>query len=376
MNKKVCIVTASPSTVDAFLRKHIDFLSENNRVSVVSGFDKSDVDNVGRGSKKAIDISRNINVFSDVRSVLNLFYFFREEKFDIVISVTPKAGLLAMLTAFLCRVPVRIHWYTGQVWVTKTGFFRRFLKFFDQLIAVVSTHLLADSNSQMEFLLSEGVVRRGKIGVLSAGSISGVNAKKFLRNDQMRFGLRKDMQLSDSDVLFLFLGRMNRDKGVLDLARAFSNLAAESSNVKLVFVGPDEEQITDEIKQICNKCCRHVSFYGYTNVPEKYLSAADVFVLPSYREGFGTSVIEAAAAGIPCVGTRIYGLTDAIEEGVTGILVEPGNVSQLKDAISKLAESDKTRLLMGKKAQLRAVEQFNDDNLSAEFVRYVEYICR
>ena len=153
----------------------------------------------------------------------------RRERFDLVHSMTPKAGLLAMVAARVARVPVRLHTFTGQVWATRAGFLARRSSGLDTTIARAATFALADSHSQRSFLVSEGVVPASKIAVLANGSVSGVDAARFRPDADRRHRVRTSLGLATTDVVLLFLGRITRDKGVLDLARAFAILAERRS---------------------------------------------------------------------------------------------------------------------------------------------------
>src|SRR5262249_29157030 len=161
--------------------------------------------------------------------------------FDLVQSVTAKAGLLAMVAAWATRIPVRVHTFTGQVWATRTGFSRAALKLLDKLVARAATFVLADSPSQREYLVAEGIIQPSKSAVLGKGSISGVDPARFRPDPSARRIVRESLAIAECAVTLLFVGRLHRDKGVLDLARAFARLADRRPDVHLVIVGPDEE---------------------------------------------------------------------------------------------------------------------------------------
>jgi glycosyltransferase involved in cell wall biosynthesis len=302
-----------------------------------------------------IRIERGIVPLADLAALARLLRVLRRERYDLVHSVTPKAGLLAMLAARAARVPVRIHTFTGQVWATRRGLARAALKGFDRLIAACATHVLADSASQREFLLAEGVVRAERIAVLAQGSISGVDGERFRPDPAARETVRAQAGIPPEAVLFLYLGRLTRDKGLLDLARAFGSV----QDGWLMLVGPDEEGLAGEIRDACGGSAARLRFAPYTDRPEVFMAAADVFVLPSYREGFGSAVIESAAAGIPAIGTRIYGVTDAIVDGVTGFLVPPRDPAALAARMRQLASDAQLRLRLGAAARERALRDFS-----------------
>jgi glycosyltransferase involved in cell wall biosynthesis len=279
-----------------------------------------------------------------------------------------------MIAGRFAGIPVRIHSFTGQVWATRKGIMRLLLKNMDRLLAFFTTHILVDSHSQREFLLAEKVVSRDKSDVLANGSISGVDTGRFCSNPSERANIRKKLNMNDNDMVFLFLGRLNRDKGIIDLAQAFAVLCANYDNVHLLIVGPDEENMKPLINKICQSCAKKVHFVDYTNTPEHYMATADVFCLPSYREGFGSVIIEAASTGIPAIASRIYGITDAIEEEVTGLLHDAGDINQLTGAMKQLIDNPILRKVMGENARIRACRDFLKEKITAALLDYYQII--
>lgn len=275
-----------------------------------------------------------------------------------------------MVAATVCRVPVRLHIFTGQVWVTRKGAMRSILKLMDRIVASCATHILADSHSQRDFLISERVVRADKCRVLGKGSIAGVNASRFKPDAEARSRLRAHLGYREDDVVFLYVGRIHREKGMLDLAAAFSRVSAVDDRVRLLVVGPDENGTLEAMQAALVRATERACFLSYTNEPERYMAAADVFCLPSYREGFGVAVIEAAACGLPTVGTRIYGVTDAVEDGVTGLLFEPGDVGALVECMSRLARNPDLRIAMGRRARENALRDFPEETITRELMQF------
>lgn len=363
--RKICYVTTTDLIIQFFLLEHIRRASALYDVTVI--VNTSDPELLARAGIDArlvpFLIEREISVWSDLKAFLLLYKLFRREKFDMVHSIAPKAGLLGILAGWLARVPVRIHTFQGEVWVTRTGIMRWFLKILDKLIAGKATSLLIVSNTERRFLIEQRVVSEKKTRVLANGSISGVNMDRFRPDAKQRKAIRTVFGVSDTAVLFLFLGRLKRDKGVLDLARAFAEICAEFGNAHLALVGPDEDGMHSAIEGLCKNCLSRVHFEGYTMNPEHYLMAADVLCLPSYREGFGMTIIEAAACEVPAVASRIYGIVDALEEGVTGLLHEPGDISGIARLLRRLASDTKEREMLGIAARARVKRYFLEDDV-------------
>lgn len=361
-------------TVNAFLQQPIRRLSECYDVHVALNLNPSESlpGLEGLVTILSVGIERKVSPWRDLFALYQLVRLFRRYNFKIVHSVTPKAGLLAMLAAFLAGVDTRIHTFTGQVWATRSGTGRWLLKNIDRLIGCFATNILVDSPSQCQFLLDEGVVSAAKSSVLHKGSVSGVELQRFKLNDDTRASLRLNLGFTDTDVVFLFIGRLNRDKGVIDLASAFAIAAEVYPNIRLLMVGPDEENLEQEMLQIASKCTDKVRFVGFANNPQDYMSAADVLCLPSYREGFGNVIIEAAAVGIPTIGSRIYGVVDAIVEDQTGLLFEARNVSALALCLGIMATDGDLRRHLGRQAKDRAQADFSSELLGAAWLDYYQ----
>ena len=363
-------------TALVFLLPHLKILSANYEIHVVANTTE-----VGFLKRNGVDISityipiqRFIAVLTDLYALFLLYFFYRRQQFDAVHSVTPKAGLLAMSAAWMARVPVRVHIYTGQVWATKTGYRRYWLKTFDKWIAYCSTHILIDSGSQREFLLTEGVVSANNSVVLRAGSICGVNLDRFRPDLSARNSIRMKYSIPDAAIVLLFLGRMNSEKGILDLLEAFEILFPNLPNLWRLLVGQDEQNIKESIEGASKRCDGRIVEVGSTFEPEQFMAAADIFCMPSYREGFGSSVIEAAACGIPAVASRIYGLTDAVDEGITGLLHPPHNPKKLAECIEALALNDELRYKMAYACRERCARLFDQRLLTSEMYSYYQKI--
>lgn len=355
--RRLCYVAASEMTVKAFLREHIRAAAERYDVAVIARAPQA-LDLPVR--KIPLAIERRIAPLLDLKALWELIAVFRRERFDLVHSVTPKAGLLAALAGALARVPVRLHTFTGQVWATRGGASRALLKACDRLTARLATRVLADSASQLEFLVAEGVVDARRARVLGHGSVNGVDPARFRPDAAARERVRAQHGIPRDAVLFLYLGRLARDKGLADLARAFSGIG----DAWLLLVGPDEDGIAAQLREAAGASGERLRIVPYTDQPEEFMAAADVFVLPSYREGFGSVILEAAAAGVPAIGTRIYGVTDAIVDGTTGLLVPPRDPQALGARMRQLAQDRALRARLGRAARERALRDFSPADLT------------
>lgn len=362
--KRVAIVVSSPLTVRAFLVNQIEAMCALYDVWIIA--------NVGSPEEMSflpaaahvlpVRIERKPSPLRDLRALSHLTTAFRIHRFDLVHSTTPKAGLLAMTAASVARVPVRIHTFTGQVWTTMQGRSRWVLKNADRLTAALATDVLVDSISQRAFLLEQKVIRAKKSRVLASGSISGVDTSRFRPDPEARAAVRKTLGIAASDVLFLFVGRLNRDKGVPLAVEAFRQLPGIGQSAHLLFVGPDEEGLAD--RHAANPV-PGVGFVGPTTQPERYMAAADVLCLPSRREGFGITVIEAASVAVPAVASNIYGVVDAVVDGLTGLLHEPDDKEGITRCMAQMLTDPLLRKGMGAAARKRVVADFSQERVTA-----------
>ncbi len=374
--KKVCVVTTSPLVVNFFLGGILEVLARRFDVSlIVNTQDGTEFRCLPHEIRLlSVRIERKISPIRDLKALWHLFRIFHRERFDIVHSFAPKAGLLAMLAARFAGIPARVHTFQGEVWANRQGFFRWILKLMDTLTAHCASDSLVISRTEREFLMSEGVLEEKSSRILADGSVCGVELARFEVATQRRAAVRSRFAIELNDLVFLYLGRLTKDKGVLDLACAFSTVAARFDNVHLLVVGPDEEGLVPEIRRLSGDGNARVHVCGYTDHPEDYIGAADAVCLPSYREGLGMVLLEAGAAGLPAIASRIYGITDAVVEGETALLHRPGDVNELTEHLTTLIEDSECRSRMGARAHEWVARHFSHDRVMNAYIDYYERV--
>lgn len=313
-----------------------------------------------------IDINRKTSVLADGLALFHLCRFLLSYKPDIIHSVMPKAGLLSALAGFICRVPVRLHTFTGQTWVAKSGYSRHFYYWIDRLINALNTACLTDSFSQSTFLQEHGITNKGEpLAVLSQGSLSGVDVSKFdlsRINNEVQ-DLKIELAIDDRHFVFAYIARKTQAKGALDILEAFRRIAPDFPHAKLLFVGPDEDGEIAKLLTTNSDLFANVIDVGHVANHEVYLALTDVLCLPSYREGFGSIIIDAAAMGVPAIGSRIPGLTDSISDQKTGLLFSAGNVDELTELMRKFINDSELRKSLGEQAKARVATFFTADKL-------------
>lgn len=313
------------------------------------------------------DIPRDISLIRDLKSVFRLAEIFKNNDYDIVHSHTPKAGLVTALAGVLARSKIRLHTFTGQRWVTLENPLKVILRLLDKLIVKLNTQCYADSPSQVEFLLSEGVGDSGEIKCLGNGSFGGVDFAKFspIGREQNRTEISLLYSIPAAEVWCLFVGRIVKDKGVNELIQAHQ-IASKKHPYQLILVGPFEDELDPIDIETKNKILSDPTIHhlGFQKDPSYFMKAADFLCLPSYREGFGSVVIESAACGIPAIGTDIPGLRDAIIDKSTGVLVRKKEVLPLAEALGYFVRDSRAREQFGSSAFQRVKDNFDSEIMS------------
>lgn len=380
MKKKICFIVAIPGTAQAFLKNHFSYLTQEYEVHLVANFpsEKEMEEYTQMGVIcHSVPILRPISLLGDLKALRKLKRLFRSEKFDSVHSVTPKAALLTAIAGWRAHIPHRVHIFTGQVWATRKGIMRQMLKFMDKIVARLDTHLLVDGEGQRLFLIKEGVLKESNSTVLANGSIAGVKLENFIISEEVRMEERAKLGFSSDDVCFIFLGRLNHDKGIGELFEAFNALVPDCPNAKLVLYGTDEEGYDFKADNYSNITRGENYFYpGRTSSPYKALQAGDVFVLPTWREGFGMSVIEAQALGLPVITSNAYGVVDASVEGETGLRCGVNDPKGLYECMKKYYNAPEMRHLHGQAGQNRIVQYFDNKIVSEAWVEFYHELLK
>ncbi|MBQ4915648.1 glycosyltransferase family 4 protein [Maribacter sp. MMG018] len=327
---------------------------------------------------KEVTIERKINIVQDLVSLYRLYWVFRKEKPFMVHSITPKAGLLTMMAAYLARVPKRAHTFTGLIFPTQTGAMKKLLLFFDKLICRFATHVYPEGNGVKNDLLAYKVTKK-PLKIIANGNVNGIDLDKFdptLFSEEENIQLRKSIGINESDILFIYIGRLVNDKGVNELAYAFGELCNKHSNVKLMLVGSYEGE-TDLLPSSTwekIKANKAIHYVGHQDDVRPYLAISDALVFPSYREGFPNVVLEAGAMGLPALVTDINGSNEIVIEGKNGLIIPSKDEKSLLNAMENLLTNDELRTQLAQNARHMISSRFNKDDVWAAILKEYQTI--
>lgn len=361
---KICFVTTVSMTLKAFVVDLAKYLHETGKfeVSMICAPDEEFSKELPPYIRYyPIQMRRGTNL-DGISATVKMAKLFKENRFDIVQYSTPNASLYASVAAFIARIPVRLYCQWGIAYVGFKGVKRTIFKLIEKMVCKLSTNIEPDSKSNLEFCLEQRLYPPQKGTVIWNGSASGVNLNKFdiTKKNNWRNEIRNRYGISDDSVVYVFVGRVTADKGINELFEAGKLLLEIKENAYLLMVGANE--VSDGInKELYDWSVNdeRVVYVGFTNEVEKYMAASDVYVLPSYREGFGSSVIEAEAMGVPVIVTDIPGPVNAMQDGITGIVVKKADSADLYKAMLRLFEDEQLRRVYGSAASDFAGTRFD-----------------
>lgn len=373
--KKILIIASSFITIKTFLEEFLIELSKKYDVYVATNLKNLDKNELSFKYKCNfrlihIPIRRKINLYFDFLSLIFLFFIIKINKFELTLSLTPKAGLLTSLTSFFNFIKIRIHIFNGQIWYNKKGIKRVLLKYLDKITFFLSNYCLCESKSQVEFLISEGFQSK-KINVIADGSLMGVDTSKFTKNNDIRKKLRYELNIKNNQKVCMYLGRLNYEKGLKLIVDA-SNFFEKYDDVLFVFVGSSEINSIDLFELFSPR--KNIIYIGHQNKIENYLNICDFTVLPSYREGFGISVIEAASMEKPCLISNIHGIRDTVINNYSGLIFEVGNLNNFITKLEYMFKNFKKTRHMGKRARSMVKRKFEKKIVIDNYVRFIENI--
>ena len=352
--KKIVRASTIPLSLNIFCRDTLREMSKQYDVVALSSPGELLDEVEQREGVRAIRIGmeRRISPIKDLVSLFKIIKVFRKEKPYIVHSMTPKAGLLCMMAAWLTRVPLRIHTFTGLVFPSTTGIKRHILMCTDRITCLCATHVIPEGEGVKKDLQDNHITRKA-MQVLGYGNVRGVDMNYYSRRPDV---MELANKLRDENLTtFLFVGRIGKDKGLEELCKAFDLLWKEHKDTRLWIVGIDDSQVDPITPETRNLMENHerIEAVGMKLDTEllAYYAAADCFVLPSYREGFPNTVLEAGALDLPSIVTDINGSREIIVEGENGIIIPSHDTKALYKAMKTMVENPQKRKAMASKAR-------------------------
>lgn len=354
---RACTVSLSVGFVSGML----DDLKRQYDVVLLSSPGKEMDDAVAEHGVKAIAVpmQRHISIRHDIVSLWRIVRAFLREKPTMVHSMTPKAGLLCMVAAWMCRVPVRIHTFTGLVFPTSHGLKKKLLMLTDAITCRCATHIIPEGEGVKNDLLSNGITRK-PLQVLGYGNVMGIDVQRFSRRKEID---EAASEIRDNSVFtYLFVGRIVGDKGINELVSAFVRLNRTHPNTRLLLVGFFENEldpVSPEARRLIEEC-EQIEYAGEQKGDNlvAYYAASDCFVFPSYREGFPNTVIEAGAMDLPCIVTDINGSREIIEHGKNGIIIPVRDEQAIYQSMEQMLTDEQMRKGMTEKAREMIVSRY------------------
>lgn len=370
--KLIRVTTVSQSLAD-FLVGQLKFLNQYFEVVGVTcddGFIQLVRDREGIRVEE-VHIEREINLWSDIKSLWALYRLFRKEKPEIVHTNTPKGSLLSMLAAKAARVPHRIYLVTGLRYQGASGTFRTLLKTMEKITCWAANKVIPEGLGVKKILMDDHITKK-PLEVVHYGNINGKDTAYYsFEETRKKYGEREDfranMGVKPDDFAFVFVGRITGDKGMNELAEAMKALVPKYPQLKLILVGPyekDLDPITPEAEAFFENSEAVVITGNQVDV-RPYLMAADALVFPSYREGFPNVPLEAGCLGLPSIVTDINGCNEAIIEGENGIIIPPKDADRLQKAMEVFLTNPALVAQMAGKARQLIVSRYKQEDVWA-----------
>jgi glycosyltransferase involved in cell wall biosynthesis len=341
---KLCIISTIPNTIKVFFGGQLKFLQDKGfEITIITSSFERSVDFGGvlpNGVKlEIVEMSRTVKPLEDTRAFFQILKIIKQNKFDIVQYVTPKAALLGSVAAWLAKVPVRLYLMWGLYYVTQIGFKKFVFKAIEKIVCSCSTAIAPDSKGNVKLAVEEGLCKADKVSIVGHGSANGVDTERFDPDKLADEGkqIRNQLNIPDNAIVFGCIAAIVGDKGINELIEAFDIVSKNSPQAYLLYIGQTTEK--DPVKNSTLETMKsnpRIIHLGWQTEPEKYMAAMDIFVLPTYREGFGVVNIEASAMKLPVISTDVPGPQESIVNGETGILVPAKQVEPLAEAMKDL----------------------------------------
>ena len=362
---KLFRISTVPMSLNLLLKGQLKFLNQHFEVTAISGNGR-DLDIVAEreGVKvHPLEMQRNISPLKDLQSLWRLYRYFKKEKPDIIHSITPKAGLLSMVAGKMAGVPVRMHTFTGLIFPHKNGYVKNILVVMDKLLCSAATNVYPEGKGVKKDLLHYKITQK-PLKIIANGNVNGVDLDYFrpqvFSQEEIK-NLKNELGIADDDFVFLFVGRLVIDKGLRELVNAFDKISKTHNKVKLLLVGPNENAHNPKKRKMLHIIHQNKNIIkvGYQEEVRPYFAMSNVFVLPSYREGFPNAVLQAGAMGLPSIVTDICGCNEIVSDGNNGLIVPKKNEKAIELAMVELMDNQALYDVLKSNARKNIEEKFD-----------------
>lgn len=364
---KILHLVNIPFVLPYFLGDQIKFLDNNSIKTTIACSASEKLDEFTNHyaiEKFEVEIVRKIDIITDLKSIYKLIKFIRKEKFDYVIGHTPKGALLAMIASWLAGTKNRIYFRHGLVFETATGGKLKLMLILERLTSLLATQIVSVSQSVLDYSVEKRFGSPKKNIILHKGTCNGVDIKRFSRSvDFSDLILRNNLQISEDNIVIGYVGRLVNDKGINELVEAWKLLKEDHKNITLLLVGPFEERdtLSKEVKEYLRND-DSIVITGLVDNTKPYYEMMDIFILPSYREGFPTVVLEASSMELPIITTKVTGCIDSIVENKTGVFTSL-LAEDIKTKVENYIDNPCLRLEHGKNGR-----KWIEDNFKQEVI--------
>ncbi|MCO7353180.1 glycosyltransferase family 4 protein [Riemerella anatipestifer] len=379
--RKLFRVTTVPISLYALLRGQLRYMSDHFDVWGISSFGKELqlVEEEEEVCVSAVEMSRKITPFQDLKSLWKMWLLFRREKPCIVHTHTPKAGLIGMLASKLAGVPIRLHTVAGLPLMEAKGGKRKLLDFVEKLTYACATKVYPNSKGLYDFIVEQKYTSIDKLSIIANGSSNGINTTHFSPkqiSEELKKQLRKELDIKDTDFVYIFVGRLVGDKGINELIKAFKQI--QKQNIKLLLVGAEERDLdplkTETIQEIERN--KNIIAVGFQKDVRPYFAIADALVFPSYREGFPNVVMQAGAMGLPSIVSNINGCNEIIENNKNGLIVPSKDVESLRKAMQIIIDDDNLYLRLKENSREMIVSCYQREFVWEELLKEYNKLIR
>ncbi|WCO03093.1 glycosyltransferase family 4 protein [Psychroserpens ponticola] len=374
--QKLIRITTVPSSLRTLLRGQSRFMSNHFEVIGVSG-DGDALTEVKQNEgirTHVVEMTRTITPFKDLKAVFQLYKFFKAEKPFIVHTHTPKAGTVGMLAAKLAGVPHRLHTIAGLPLLEATGNKRKLLNAVEKFTYRCATGILPNSFGLEQIILDHKFTKPSKLKVIGNGSSNGINTEHYdaaLVSENVKANLRTELNISKEDVVFIFIGRIVRDKGINELVAAFNTLSIKNKNCKLILVGPRENHLDPLLPETeaLIESNQQILGVGLQKDIRPYVAISNVLTFPSYREGFPNVVLQGSCMELPCIVGNINGCNEIIEHNINGLIIPVKNANAIEEAMQFMINFPEKRQAMIAHTRSRIVKRYKQEFVWSEILK-------